>query len=86
MAREVPTRERSGMGMCRVPPFPLIKTYATMFRRCQVKTSVLPCGYVGFAANSFSWVWGEGSAGAGSGEQGETIHNLRVNHTIKRGI
>ncbi|GAL95630.1 hypothetical protein N44_04486 [Microcystis aeruginosa NIES-44] len=26
-------------------------------------------------------VWGEGS-----GEQGETIHNLRVNHTIKNGF
>jgi hypothetical protein len=29
---------------------------------------------------------GGGEKGAGSGEQGETIHNLRVNHTIKNGF
>jgi hypothetical protein len=29
-------------------------------------------------------VWGEGSTG--TPEQGETIHNLRVNHTTKNGF
>jgi hypothetical protein len=41
---------------------------------------------LGFAAKSFSVGAGCGVWGVGCGVWGETIHNLRVNHTIKKGF